>query len=121
MNILLWILQVALAWLCIAGGAYQIFKLDELAKGVASMRALPPALWKFLGALGCVCGLALIVPPLVGLPMLTTYAAGVVVVQSLLICAFYVVYRDFSPLGFSAAMTVIAAFITYGRLALSPF
>lgn len=121
MNILLWVLQVVLAWLCIAGGAFQVLKLDELAKGVASMRALPAGLWKFLGVFGCVCGVALIVPPLVGVPMVTAYAALAVAAQSLLICAFYVVYRDFSPLGYSAAMAVIAAFIAYGRFVLSPF
>ena len=41
MNILLWVLQVALAFLCISGGVFQIFKLDELKKGVAAMRELP--------------------------------------------------------------------------------
>jgi hypothetical protein len=28
MNILLWVLQIALAWLCIAGGIFQIFKIE---------------------------------------------------------------------------------------------
>ena len=32
MNILLWILQVALALLCLAGGAYKLFQFEELAK-----------------------------------------------------------------------------------------
>jgi len=41
MNIVLWIFQIVLALLCISGGAFQIFKLDELRKGVAAMRALP--------------------------------------------------------------------------------
>jgi hypothetical protein len=31
MNILLWVLQVALALLCLAGGTYKVFKFDELA------------------------------------------------------------------------------------------
>lgn len=121
MNILLWVLQVVLAWLCIAGGVFQVFKLDELAEGVASMRALPHGLWMALGAFGCVCGLALIVPPLVGMPALTRYAATAVAAQSLLICAFYVIYHDYSPLGYSAVMAVMAAFIAYGRYAWSPF
>lgn len=121
MNIVLWVLQVILAWLCIAGGAFQLFKLDELAKGVTSMRALPRGLWQFLGLFGCLCGLALIVPPLVGAPLLTVYAAAAVAAQSLLICTFYVVYRDFSPLSYSAAMAVMAGFIAYARFALSPF
>jgi hypothetical protein len=32
MNILLWIVQVALAVLSFAGGAYKVFSFDELAK-----------------------------------------------------------------------------------------
>ena len=62
MNILLWVAQVALALLCISGGAFQIFKLEELQKGVAAMRALPRGLWFFLGAVGCLAGLGLILP-----------------------------------------------------------
>jgi hypothetical protein len=30
MNILLWILQVALALLCLAGGAYKLFHAEDL-------------------------------------------------------------------------------------------
>ena len=62
MNILLWILQIALAWLCIAGGIYQIFKIEQMQKNVASMRALPRSLWAFLGGFGCLAGLCLILP-----------------------------------------------------------
>ena len=45
MNILLWVLQIALALLCIAGGYFQIFKIEELQKTVAAMRELPHGLW----------------------------------------------------------------------------
>jgi DoxX-like family len=121
MNILLWVLQVALAWFCIAGGAYQIFKLDELKKGVASMRALPRGLWTFLGVFGCVAGLGLIVPGVTNvLPVLTAYAAAAMAAHSLLISGFYVYFKDKSPLAFSAVMTVLAAFISYGRFVLQP-
>lgn len=51
MNILLWVLQVALAWLSIAGGMYQIFKFEELQKGVAAMRRLPRGFGPFWGPL----------------------------------------------------------------------
>lgn len=117
MNIVLWVLQVALALLCISGGAFQIFKLEELQKGVAAMRLLPKGLWMFLGALGCVGGLALLVP---GVSGLTAIAAGAVAVQSLLISAFYVRYRDKSPLPYSVVMVLLAVFICYGRLELQP-
>jgi len=121
MNILLWVLQVMLAWLSIAGGYFQIFKLDELQKGVAAMRALPRGLWAFFGAVGCVAGLCLILPGAINvLPVLTPIAAAVVAAESILISALYLHYGDSSPIPYSVAMAVIALFISYGRFALNP-
>ena len=116
MNILLWVLQIALALLCISGGIFQMFKIEELRKGVAAMRALPRGLWAFLGAFGCLSGLGLILPGTTNvLPVVTPIAAAAVAAESALISAFYIYYRDFSPLVYSAAMTIMAAFISYGR------
>jgi DoxX-like family len=121
MNILLWVLQVALAFLCISGGIFQIFKLDDLKKGVTAMRALPRAVWTSLGAFGCLGGVFLILPGAANvLPGLTWLAAAAVAAQSAVICALYVRYRDRSPLPYSAVMVLLAAFICYGRLALQP-
>jgi hypothetical protein len=121
MNILLWVLQVALAWLCIAGGAFQIFKIEQLQKNVASMRALPRGLWAFLGAFSCLAGLGLILPGATHvLPVLTPIAATAVAAESILISAFYIYYGDFPPMTYSVAMAITAAFISYGRFALTP-
>lgn len=121
MNILLWVLQVVLALLCISGGAFQIFKIEELRKTVAAMRELPRGLWACLGALGCLAGLGLILPGAIHvLPILTPIAAVVVAAQSLLISGLYVRYRDRPPLPYSLAMAMMAAFIAYGRFALAP-
>jgi heptaprenylglyceryl phosphate synthase len=49
-----------------------------------------------------------------------TIAAAAVAAQSLLISAFYVYYGDRSPLPYSVAMAIMAAFISYGRFALAP-
>ena len=122
MNILLWILQIALAWLCIAGGIYQIFKIEQMQKNVASMRALPRSLWAFLGAFGCGAGLGLILPGAINvLSILTPIAAVAVAAESVLISAFYIYYKDYSPMGYSLVMVCMAVFIAYGRFALSPF
>ena len=122
MNILLWVLQIALAWLCIAGGIFQIFKTEELKKDVASMRALPRGLWAFLGSIGCLAGLGLILPGLMNtLPILTPISALAVAAESVLISSFYLYYRDFSPMVYSVAMAIMAAFISYGRFVLNPF
>jgi len=122
MNILLWVLQIALAWFCIAGGAFQIFKIEQLKKNVASMRELPRGLWAFLGAFGCLAGLGLILPGAANvLPGLTPIAAAAVAAESILISALYIRYGDRSPMMYSVAMAVMAAFISYGRFALKPF
>ena len=119
MNIVLWILQGLLALLCISGGAFQIFKFDELKKGVAAMRALPRGLWAFLGALGIVGGLCLVLPGAIGvLPVLTPIAAAGVAAQSALISGFYIHYGDRPPLTYSVAMAIMAALIAVGRFAL---
>lgn len=121
MNIMLWIVQVALAFLCISGGVFQIFKLDELKKGVAAMRALPRGLWTFLGVFGCAGGLLLMVPGALSLrPSLTVLAAAAVAAQSAFISALYLRYRDRAPLPYTVVMLMMAALVCYGRLELHP-
>lgn len=116
MKSVLWVLQIVLAWLCIAGGYFQIFKIAQLQQNVASMRALPPSLWAFFGALGCLGGLGLILPGVTKvLPVLTPIAAAAVAVESVLISSIYIYYGDFAPLPYSAAMAIMAAIISYGR------
>jgi hypothetical protein len=121
MNILLWVLQIALAWFSIAGGVFQILKIEQLQKTVASMRALPRGLWACLGAFGCVAGVGLIVPDAIKVfTVVTPICAVGIAVESALISSFYIYYRDRSPLVYSAVMTVLAAFVAYGRLVLAP-
>jgi len=119
MNIALWVLQILLALLCISGGAFQIFKLDELKKNVAAMRELPRGLWTFLGAFGIVAGLCLILPMAIGvLPVLTPIAAAGMAVHSLLISGFYLKFGDRPPLPYSVTMAILALVIAVGRFAL---
>jgi hypothetical protein len=120
MNIVLWVLQIALAWMCIAGGFFQIFKLEDLKKGVASMRELPKGVWVCMGALGCLLGLGLVVPGALSLTGITAIAAAAVAAHSLVISAFYVRFKDFEPMKYSMTMAVVAALIAVGRFALAP-
>lgn len=46
MNSLLWVLQAALALLCLSGGAYKVVKLDKLAN---RMPALSHGGWRVSG------------------------------------------------------------------------
>jgi uncharacterized membrane protein YphA (DoxX/SURF4 family) len=122
MNILLWVLQVALAFFCIAGGTYKISHFAQLQEMNASMRALPQVFWTCVGALEALAGLGLILPGATRiLPILTAYSAVFVAVESVLITAVYLYYRDFPPTAYTAMGAILAAFIAYGRFALKPF
>ena len=122
MNILLWVLQLALALLCLSGGAYKAFKFDELAK---QMSALSRGGWRALGVFEMVCGILLIVPAAAKwMPVLTTLAAAALALEALALSGVYARYSRrltaANPLVWSAAMGLMAIFVAYGRYALWP-
>src|SRR3989442_14149888 len=83
MNVLLWVIQVALALLYLAGGSYKVFKFDELAN---QMRALPRGGWRALGALEVIGAVLLFVPA--GTPL----AAAALALETLALAAPYAHY-----------------------------
>src|SRR4051812_34400657 len=106
MNILLWVLQVVLAWFSAAGGIFQIFKIEDLQKNVASMRELPYALWAVLGAIGIVAGVGLILPRAANMmPVLTPISAAIICAESILISGFYIYFGDTAPLPYTVVMS----------------
>jgi hypothetical protein len=115
MNILLWVLQLVLALLCLSGGAYKAFQFDELAK---QMQALPRDGWRALGVFEMFCGVLLVVPATAKL------AAAALALESLALSALYARYSlkltAANPLVWSVVMALMAAFVAYGRHALSP-
>ena len=122
MNILLWILQLALALLCLSGGAYKAFKFDDLAK---QMSALSRGGWRALGVFEMVGGILLIVPAAAKwMPVLTTLAAAALALEALALSGVYARYSRrltaANPLVWSAAMGLMAIFVAYGRYALWP-
>ena len=122
MNIVLWVLQVVLAFLYLAGGAYKVFKFDELA---SYMRALPRGGWRALGVLEMVGGVLLVLPAtLTGLPMLTPLAAAVLALETLALAGLYARYSlkltAANPLVWAVLMAILTAFVAYGRYALRP-
>jgi DoxX-like protein len=119
MNVVLWVLQIALAFLYLSGGAYKVFKFDALAN---HMRALSRRGWRVLGALEMVGAVLLIVPAAVQwMPILTPLAAAVLAVETLGLAGLYARYSlklaATNPLVWSAAMGLLAAFVAYGRYA----
>jgi hypothetical protein len=122
MNILLWILQAALAFLYLSGGAFKLFKFEELAN---QMQLLPHAGWRVLGALEVIGGILLIVPAATKwMPSLTPLAATVLAVETLTLAAFFasksLKVAVTNPLVWTAVMGLLVAFVAYGRYAISP-
>lgn len=122
MNILLWILQAALAFLYLSGGAYKLFKFEELAR---ELQLLPHAGWRVLGAIEIAGGILLIVPAAASwMPTLTPLAAAVLALETLTLAALFarrsLKVAATNPLVWNAVMGVLVAFVAYGRYALSP-
>jgi uncharacterized membrane protein YphA (DoxX/SURF4 family) len=120
MNVLLWVLQVALAVLYVAGGVYKVFKFDELAN---YMRALSRGGWRALGVLEMLGGILLVVPAATKwMPVLTPFAAAVLALETLALAALYARYSlklaATNPMVWAVVMGVLAAFVSYGRYTL---
>jgi len=115
MNLLLWVLQVALALLYLAGGSYKVFKFDELA---TQMRALPRGGWRALGVLEVIGAVLLFVPAV------TPLAAAALALETLALAGLYARYSlklaATNPLVWSVVMGLLAACVAYGRYALRP-
>ena len=61
MNVLLWVFQVALALLSLAGGAYKVFSFEAVSN-MGWYHALPRGGWTALGVFEMACAVLLIVP-----------------------------------------------------------
>jgi hypothetical protein len=120
MNILLWVLQVALALLYLAGGAYKVFSADELAN---QFRALSRGGWRALGVVETLGALLLVVPAAASwMPVLTPLAAAALALETLALAGLYARHSlrmtAANPLVWAVAMGLLAAFVAYGRYAL---
>ena len=122
MNIALWILQAALAFLYLSGGAYKLFKFEELA---TQLHVLPHVAWRVLGAIEVAGGILLVIPAATKwMPWLTPVAAGVLALETFALAAMYaqtsLKLAATNPLVWAVVMGVLVAFVAYGRYALSP-
>ena len=119
MNVLLWVLQIALALLYVAGGSYKVFKFDTLAN---YMHALSRGGWRALGVLEMVGGVLLIVPAAAKwMPVLTPLAAAVLALETLALAGLYARYSlkvaATNPMVWAVVMGLLSAFVAYGRYA----
>ncbi len=122
MNILLWVLQAVLAFLNLSGGAYKLFKFDEMAK---QLDAIPRGAWSAVGVFEMVAGILLVLPTtLTRMPGLTALAAAALTVEAIGLSLLYarssIALAATNPLMWSAVMALLSAFVAYGRYAPKP-
>jgi uncharacterized membrane protein YphA (DoxX/SURF4 family) len=121
MNVVLWILQVVLALLYLSAGGMKVFTLEKVEEQFPTMKALPKAFWVSSGILEIVCSVGLIVPSAFHVqPMLTPGSATVLAIEAAVLAGRHVKWKETSPAISSGIFAAVAAFIAYGRIALSP-
>jgi uncharacterized membrane protein YphA (DoxX/SURF4 family) len=118
MNILLWVIQILLAVFFIAGGAYKVMKADQMP---GYLKSIPRAAWRGLGLIELVGGILLVIPgTALGTPALTSIAAAVLTVESLVLAAFYgrqsIKLSAANPFVYAVPLAALAAFIAYARM-----
>src|SRR5665213_207842 len=118
MNVLLWILQIALALFCVAGGQYKVFHFDELAK-MPQTGAMSRGVWGAIGIFEMLCAILLIVPAATNwIPVLTPLAAAAVALEGLSLAFLFAQYSlaltATNPLIYVVVMGLVAVFVAYG-------
>ncbi len=122
MNAVLWVLQIVLALLYLAGGGFKTSNPDDVAKQIT---AIPRGAWRGLGVFEVLGAVLLVVPLAVNwMPGLTTVAAAMLALETLALAAVYARYSlklaSSNPLVFAVPMGVIAAVVAFGRYLLAP-
>jgi len=121
MNITLWVLQVVLA-LHTAIGA--VWKLSNSEQAVESLKAIPHGIWMVMMGVELLCSLGLILPVInkswaISVPVAAIFIAA----EMLAFCALHLSSGDGNngQIIYWLVVTVVCAFIAYGRLVLKPF
>jgi len=122
MNILLWVLQVALALHTLVGAVWKFSHTAE--QTMPSLGAIPNRAWLTMAIIEILCGIALLLPALIkSLSIAIPIAALVIAAEMLLFCGVHIASGNISnvgPMMYWLVVAALCAFIAYGRLVLQP-
>jgi hypothetical protein len=118
MNVVLWIVQVALGLLFLfAGGMKLVLPLEQLAGPIA----MPGWFVRFIGVVEVLGGLGLILPSVLRIkPGLTPLAAAGLVIIMIGAIAVTLAAGEVTAALISAVVGLLAAFVVYGRWRRAP-
>lgn len=126
MNILLWALQVVIAFFCFSGAGWRFANYEQAAKDVPSMAALSHGMWNAIGIFEIICAVCLIIPGAFNFkPMITPVAAALLAVELLLISGLHIKYFGFqmtatNPAVWSGMLCILSAVVAFGRFFIKP-
>lgn len=117
MNVVLWILQVALAALFLMAGLLKATQpMDKLLPKMPAMADFPVGVVRFIGIAELAGSLGLILPAATGIaPVLTPLAATGLVIIMIGAMATHARRREPSSIVVNAALLIAAAVIAWGR------
>jgi VIT1/CCC1 family predicted Fe2+/Mn2+ transporter len=124
MNVVLWILQIALCVKLLSTAYTHGLRVDEakMQQGKQRLGGATRPLLIFASLCVLVGGVALVLPAATGmLTWLTPLAAALVALMMLLAMGLHAVCRGARTIVFGLVIFVLAAFVAYGRWALVPF
>ncbi len=121
MNIILWILQILVLFVCGSGALWRVANYAKEAQEVASVRALSRGVWTMIAAVEIVCVLGLVVPGFFGAWTIVGAFAAVLAVEQLILTALHARYFGLrvaatNPALWTLVLSVLSAFIAWGRL-----
>jgi hypothetical protein len=125
MNIALWITATLLATVFMLAGATHAFRsLKTLAKDRRTqwVADVPPAVVRFIGVSELLGAVGLVLPAITGMPSwLTALAAAGLGCVMLCALIFHIARSEFTAVPVVTVLLALAAFVVYGRVALTPF
>ena len=118
MNIILWIVQILLAFVFISHGRLMLSLPPQAREGgqMAYIEAIPSGLRKFTAVAESLAGVGLILPWLTGiLPWLTPLASAGLVLVMLGAIIFHIPRKEYPNIVFNLVLLALAAFVAYQR------
>ena len=121
MNIVLWILQILVAFAFFMAGMMKAFQYERARQQMKWMNDLPRQSVFFIGVCEMLGALGLILPALTGiLPWLTPVAGAGLALIMLLAGIFHTTRREYSAIVANLVLLALAAFVAYGRFVIAP-
>jgi putative oxidoreductase len=122
LNVILWAAQIILAGMFIIAGIMKTtMPIDQLSASLPWTKDIPEWVVRFIGASEFLGALGLLLPSLLWIkPVFTPVAALGIIAIMLMASVFHITRSEFSAVGFTLILALVAAFIAWGRFKKSP-